>query len=484
MKRRGPRLAFAGLLAAATAIYLTGVTAGLVSDTWALLWRASRQSLLDVLGEYIPQVNAVWYRPTTDLLYWLFYRIFGLNPVPYHLVSLGLWLAAGVLLYLLARRFTGSPWAALLAPAIFFFAIQAHEVMWDVASLHFALAGPLIVGAVLAWASGRRWLALPILAVAITADEAGMLVVPLIGLWELAHAPRLLLRRPVVLPLAGAAAIFTVYVAARLAAGGFHAESIGPGSVVTCHTPQCLIVATTEYANRLVVRFDPLVAQLWDHGKRIAAGVALVALLLFLVLKPWTWRERASLVFSIGWIAISSAFFIAGLWPYVADRFFYIPVMGLGLFGASAVQNIRLVAPGWSDWRRPGTALLGFAGAAWLALGAVTLVDRGGRWVDAGQQALAIIRSLSPYVQAAAPRTVLAVQNVPHISDRPIPPGNTGPYVFHNGLPQAVDLLLGRADLFVVARTERISPGTPATWLRVEGTNVVPAPPPTPAPTS
>ncbi len=143
-------LALLGLLA-----FLPGIGAGFVSDSFYFLWTAHVSSFADMLGHFVPAANT-WYRPLTDLVFWLEYQVFGQNPVGYHLIALLFHIASAILLYFVSLRLTGNRFAALLAGLVLLLTIHAQEVVWDVGDLHSALGGAVLLACLLAYVHGRN----------------------------------------------------------------------------------------------------------------------------------------------------------------------------------------------------------------------------------------------------------------------------------------------------------------------------------------
>ncbi len=142
------------LSAIAALVFMPGLTAGFVSDSWLFLERADDSSLADVAA-FVDAQRAGFLRPAIESYFWLGYRLFGLDPLPYHLASIAGHVSSAALLGLLTARLTGHAWAAVAAAASLLFAVAAHEPLYDVADIHNALGGPLLIGAVLAYARGR-----------------------------------------------------------------------------------------------------------------------------------------------------------------------------------------------------------------------------------------------------------------------------------------------------------------------------------------
>jgi hypothetical protein len=344
------------LVVLAGVVFIPPLRARFVSDTFVLYEFAKQQSLLDALSQYVPHADR-WYRPTTELVFWLEAHVFATVPLGYHLIALGCHVLSSVLIYGLVRRLSGVRIAAAIAALTFLFQPHAHEPLWDIADLHTALAGPVLLAAVLAYVTGRRWPAVFLSIGALTVDESGLLAVALIAVYEVTVLSRLVERRfliDVALRLAPFILVAVAYIGTRLLAGSIFSELTDP-----CRSPKCLVVAAAEYFNRFYVRPDAFLRDIWVLAHRItfvAVGVVL-GLMLLVALRPWAWARLRPAAFAVGWLVVSSLFFILTLWPYIPDRFLYIPDMGLAmLIGAGLAE----LPKGW----RVGTAVAKLASSA------------------------------------------------------------------------------------------------------------------------
>ena len=95
--------------------------------------------------------------------------------------------------------------------------------------------------------------------------------------------------------------------------------------------------------------------------------------------------------------------------------------------------------------------------AAWIAAGMWMLVNRGQLNIGAGEQAASIVREVHALVPDPPRGAVFIFGNVPVWASPTIPPGNTGPYLFNNGLDSAIRLEYDRSDLFVVVSRDSSS---------------------------
>ena len=465
------RSATLGLLACAVGlvaalIFLPHLNAGLVSDTFYHLEAAKHASFSSLLAQYVPGANR-WYRPTTYVVYWLEYRLFGLRPLGYHVIAFLCHVISSILIVLLSRRMTGNLGAGLVAGIAFLFSVHTHEVLFDVADLHHSLGAVALLGCVLAYAAGNRAVSVLLAVGSVTSYEAGILSLPLVGLYELTFRIRMVDRHAIrasAWRLAPFVVLSGAYMAARrLMAGPLKYE------VVPCWTVKCLAVAVLEYVNRLFVRPDALRAAMPSHRPALAIASLTAVSVLLVLLGSWRWRRWRAILFGAGWLVGTTLFYILALFPYVSDRFVYLPDTGLALcVGAIAAET-------WRSWPAArGATRIAMAVAAgalmvWLATGALMLSARGASWDGAGTRDQEIIESLVALIPSPPPSATFVFRAIPDSDSPKIPPGNTGPYLFRNGLGSAVRLRYGRSDL-VVKRGEDGGTGTIA--LTIEGNRV------------
>jgi protein O-mannosyl-transferase len=108
--------------------------------------------------------------PLATLSFWVSYHLAGHNAWVYHLVSLLLTLVAVLLAYECLLRLLPSS-AALIGAAIFaLHPIQAESVNY-IWGRNVLIAATLCLAALLAWLEKKRWLSVPLFALALLADE-------------------------------------------------------------------------------------------------------------------------------------------------------------------------------------------------------------------------------------------------------------------------------------------------------------------------
>jgi len=465
---------YLAIVVAGTIAFLPGLGAGFVSDDFNYVSWIRSTTPGGVLAQFLPalaqgQLNP-FYRPLNDLLFWLEYQVFGAQPVAYHLVAFLCHLGIAVLLYRLALRLGVRMEAALAGAAAFLLSIHAHEVIFWWAAGHFAFGGLAIVAAVLAYIEGWTWLSLVFTVLALLTDEAGVALLPVLAVAEglfgrplvpaASSRPAEIARR---LPrLAPTAAALVGYFGLRVSRGGFWSESDA------CHDPGCQALGLVEYVDRLFLRPGRLIELLraYTTPNRLVVGAALLVVLAgaLALLRAWRWRDWRVVAFGAAWCLAFLAVFLYGLWPYISDRFFYYPEMGLALALAGAVQQ---ALRGWTrtSATRParlatGAVLAGYA--VWLALGVPTLWHRAGQWVEAGQTVSAIFDNTTRLEPNPRPGTVLVFADVPDTLLPDVPPGNTGPYLLRNGLTTGLRERYGRSDIDPIPATSAVPRNAPA----------------------
>jgi hypothetical protein len=472
-------LPFVAILVAGTIAFLPGLGAGFVSDDYYFLWWARSTPFSSVVARFAISIQQgrLYYRPFNDLLFWVEYRVLGPNPAAYHLVALACHLAIAILLYRLACRLGVRAEAALAGVAAFLLSIHAHEVVFWWAAGHYAFGGVAIAAAVLAYANGRIWLSVALTVLALLTDEAGVALLPALGVYEALFGGPIIARAGALgrrlLKLAPAAAAVAGYLGIRMAGGG-----VGTETTDSCRTPGCLASGAMEYFDQLFARPGRVIELL--RGSTISAqlhvGAAILVLLVgvAVLLGVWRWREWRVIAFGAALCAMFSAVHIYGLWPYVSDRFFYYPEMGLALALAAVAQQVR---GGWSSASRPARAATGavLAGyAAWLVIGVSTLWHRADQWDAAGQTVSAIFDGTLRLEPNPPPGTVLVFEHVPDTLLPDIPPGDTGPYLLRNGLMEGLRARYGRSDVVPIPATSPVPPDAKTVvCLDIDGSEVV-----------
>ncbi len=338
--------------------------------------------------------QAANWHPLTWLSHALDVELFGLEPAGPHAVNLALHCASAALLYLLALRLTGSRWRSALLAALFsVHPLRVESVAW-ISERKDVLSMALWLATMLAWVryvrgpSGRR-LALAVGLYALGLMSKAMLVtlpfaLLLLDLWPLrrvgpasrsgARARDLLLEKWPFLALSAAVSAVTFLV------------QRGVGAV----RPLAAVPLAERLSNGALAIWAYVGRWLWPSGLAVfyplpprppglvpvAAAIAGVVLASALA---WRWRARAPHLL-VGWL-----WYLGTLVPVIglvqvghqamADRYTYIPSIGLGLAAVWSLPEPRALG------RRGPLALCAAAAGVLLALSVLT-VRQLGFWRD------------------------------------------------------------------------------------------------------
>ena len=329
----------------------------------------------------------VYYRPLTVLSLALDYRVHGPNPTGFHLTNLLLHTVNALLLYLLLRRYRVTPGVALALGLAWGWLPRLTEAVAWVAGRTDVLATTFVMIALMVHRPGHR--ARLVLASAIV--FLGMLCkeVALAGALTLAALEALAHRsgRPLAARLAHAS-LPLVAAAAYLLLRHIALPAAPPVTSVSelTATDRALLVpsALGTIARMLAVPWWPelQIGSVRDPGRFAAACGA--AILVAAALLAWRFKHLwivarnnvQPLVVTGSTLAVASVGLVLHVIPLSlnvvsADRFLYVPSLGLAVMFAPAVQT-------WA--RRSPARLLPFAGVA-LSFAVATCV-RVGDWCD------------------------------------------------------------------------------------------------------
>lgn len=447
-------------------VFGTALGAWFTSEAWQLLEVGNDLGFARIWEQFVPHPEN-WYRPLTRLFFQVELSVFGFDPLGYRLVALALHIISACLLYSLAMLHLRSRTAACIVGIIFLLTLHAHEVIWDVGDLHTALGGVMLVVTVYAYALSKYKLALLFLALSLLADETGLLTCVLLIWYEICfNVPRW--NRAMLLTSVRRVAPYGVLVVLYVLSRWFATNGIFLNETTPCHTPICLVNGMGEYLNRLVVRTDLLLSLVWRY-RIVFSTIIGAALGIFIWLaKPWRWSDRQMLLFATGWTALASFFFVLALWPYVADRFWYVPDMGLALVVGTVAAHVQRAFPLLSLSKRVVVLSAASLLSAWVIVGAVMLVQRGQLWQRAGDEALFIVTRVQQLVPNPPPNPTFVFDVIPDSYYESFPPGNTGPYLYRNGLRSALRFRYGRSDVRVaLAGSEEAHSATNPIYLSI-----------------
>src|SRR5439155_11454930 len=175
--------------------YICGLILASVFYSWrfAYFWLDDFNNLFWVQQQSF--VRMLWYNidPFTDffrpfgmLVYWVFWHLFGLTPLPYHVFAWALHAANVLFLYGLLSRLVGSRYGAAVGALIFSFRSNFTDIYWSFGTIFELLACLLVLVAILIYAgefSYSRLLTVAVLYVlAIKSKEMAVTLPAILGL--------------------------------------------------------------------------------------------------------------------------------------------------------------------------------------------------------------------------------------------------------------------------------------------------------------
>jgi len=356
-----------------TLLYWPALTTGFLNDDYLFLedalrpgWTESITSLTGPLGNY--------FRPVSRGLYFeLLLPLLGLDPLGYHLVNFGFFLAALVLLADLLRVFL--PRAGVMVGLLYFATLPFHGVnlRWISCSQDL-LALVFVLAAVALFRRGRTaWAALGYLA-AVFSKESSLPLPLLLLLWPAATPgpPNWGARLRRVWPL-GVVSLLWIAVTLSMRAGGTRGAplSLGPSGIVAAYVHQLQSLLGLDHPAGMLesfVRHGPLPLALMALaplavllGKRAAAAVGATEAHTAPSepARPPVWKFGAVWLLAFGFVTAP----VAHTW---SSYYYTLAAVGAAL---AVGQLARWIGPaGWLAlcgillwWNAAGTGIRAFA---------------------------------------------------------------------------------------------------------------------------
>jgi len=315
------------------------------------------------------------WHPLTWISHMLDVTLFGLAPGPHHLMNVALHAVNAVLLFALLVRLTGARWrSAFVAAAFAVHPLRVESIAWaserkDVLCGLFAL---LTIAAYAAYARRPSW---PRYGAVVVAYAAGLMAKPmlvtlpfvllLLDVWPLRRAGPARLRWLDKLPLlALAAASSSLTLAAQTKGGVVRSLEDLPLAMRLANA----IVAFSRYALKLLVPLQQ--AFYYPYPKTLPVAAAALSLVAVVLVTLWTWRMRRERPYAlVGWL-----WYLGMLVPVIgivqvatqaiADRYTYLPSIGLFLMLAWGAADVVRARPAW---RAPLIALAAVTLCAYAA---------------------------------------------------------------------------------------------------------------------
>ena len=353
------RLAIVGLVLLTLAIFANTLPNQFVNwDDHALIVNNPATMSLSpaaVIEMFTPQAGKT-YQPVRVLSYAIDRALWGLKPAGYHIVNTLLHTGAAVLLYLLLLRALPKlrPQAppqshrlvAIFAALLFaLHPVNVEAVAW-MSSRKYGLLALFGFAAFLAFLHDRRWLCLVATLLAMLSSPFGVTLPPLFILFDLCRRLELrqILQRHWPLIVLEIAMVPLLFILLTDSGGGgimrdYPELSLGERLITMF---RCL----ADYARNLIcplwlnARYPHVASHTLFEGK-VLLGLALAVGAVVLLWKRWQAGDRA-LPFCAGW-ALIAWLPVSNLVPistFMADRYLYLPAVGIFLAAAIGVEHL------------------------------------------------------------------------------------------------------------------------------------------------
>jgi len=431
-------LLYGPLSVAAGLLFLPWVDGYFLGDDWMILARNLELPWAEGPSWFF-MVRHDWYRPIFELYVAVSWQLFGLQPVAYHLVSIGFFVVIAALVGLLGESLTGDWRVGLLALALFgLHGSHAEPVLWLAASSELLVAVFVLVSLAsylhFRRTNRRRWLVVvgASFFLALASKETAV-VLPLVWLvYEGLYGPH---RREGTARRRWWPALFflvpsVLYVAWRLVVGnpyplrptaGGMAKNVGHYLTLQLMATPIDFDYTAAVSPWQASRLLPLATTSVATCALAAAGM--------LWLRWGLWRRSMhprALVFPMVFTALA----LAPVLPIVAERTAFLS--SIGLAWALAALSVSLwdsaLARGVGA-RQAVAVILGLFMAAQLSV----LIYRCTWWGRADQTSRAVFAQLEGELASAPPESEVWVGNLPdHLAFA---------YVFRNAFPWAGTVL-------------------------------------------
>jgi hypothetical protein len=269
------------------------------------------------------------FRPSGMLVYWIFWHVFDLNPLPYHVFA---WLIHAVnvlLLFVLLSRIVGSRYGAAVGALMFGFRANFTDIYWSFGTIFELLALLLMMLALLAYGSEMKFhwklaVAALLYLLAVKSKEMAITLPAVLLLYDVCCGSGRWTKRTLV--------IYAVLGLFGLAFGYRKLVTMGSASRTDAYY---MDVSTLTLGRGYGWYFDHL------YGLRLRWGGWIIAAALLLALFIYR-RERRGLFF-LGWVFITLLPVIF-LVDHRYEFFWYVPFLGISGLVAVLTDTIEKFA--------------------------------------------------------------------------------------------------------------------------------------------
>ncbi len=169
------------VLAAIGLVYWRILHYPFIQDDWGQLGGLINANSLSYLSDALSVKGKLFYRPLSLAYFQLCYRLFGLNPLPFHVIGLTIHSINSLLVVLISRKLTGNPSISWFAGLMYAVAVTVHldPLLWlvgfyDLSASFFYLAS------IAFFLTRHRWLSAAAFGLGLLAKESVVVLAPVL----------------------------------------------------------------------------------------------------------------------------------------------------------------------------------------------------------------------------------------------------------------------------------------------------------------
>jgi hypothetical protein len=433
------------LLLLASIPYLYWVTNYFVADDWPVLAR-SESAILSEIPQQFLGTQFGWYRPLFDLYMVISWKLFGMNPLGYHLMSILLYAFVSVAVGYLGWLLTDDVNVSLLAVIIFALHNCHSEVVMWISSANELLAGFFTLSSIIFYLLYRRrhqffWFLLAIVGglLAITSKETALFIPIAFLVYDIlfySTVSRKKLTARVLIPAIVLLVLIIIHISLRPPA---KASTI---TVDILHLIKNLIYYLTMQLLTIPVKFTDVLILPWSLPTLFLTLISLIMVGAISLSYYQIWladkTRLLALTFSVAFTLISLIPVIFVIW----ERTTFISSMGIAL----TLSLLFTSAWNYSAGRQAMQKLIMVAFILWISTNTLTLIRRNYWWGQAGTANKIVVDQLGDYLNELPAGAQVCLVNLPdHFENA---------FAFRNSFPKAAELLGYQQVIYPILDTE------------------------------
>jgi len=434
-------------------VFLPWITSYFVADDWSVIARNAHVSWQDV-PQWFVTVRFGWYRPLFELFVALCWKLFGLNPVGYHLMSILLYTLLSATVGILGELLTDDWRVGGLSTVLFaVLGCHAEPVLWFSATNEL-MAGLFTACGITSYVLFRRtgmrfWLLASGIGylLGITSKETAaflpfMLLAYDVLLFYAVTNKRLSWRS--LSPLIPFVLLGMIFVLFRLSGGSPYSVTVTIPRLIMNFMYYMAIEVFALPSNYAYVASLPLWrVSPWLPTIPVTLATSIMAMIGWLLIRSQDWRGDGGYTRALSFAVVLTIAALASVILIVSERTAFVSSIGVVL-----ALSILFVC-GWNAVREYGKwakQVVTIAIILYIGTNASVLVYRGSRWGKAGETSRTVLMELNSQIVELPANAEVWLVNLPdHLEYA---------YTFRNTFPSASELLNYDHNIQVVLDTE------------------------------